>query len=431
MRQTHNMKKTLYAGLLATALLMLSFSAGAQITREKLEQDIDYARGVYHPYVILGDTKDTPAPKGYKPFYISHYGRHGSRYHTWEGNIADARKGLKVADSLGILTSQGKKLQEVIEQQVAYSDGMWGQLTEKGGREHEEIASRMYKRFRPVWTQKDRRQVNCLSSHIQRCMTSMAYSTHTLGRLAPGLDFDFLTGERYFKVICPVAPKEVHVILKEKRQAFLENELDYMPFYEKVFNSPKLAAAAFDPYRFCYSVYLAWDITESLDACRFDILDYMDIGEVLALSRAHHNHMLYENLRNDSFSEIRLPVISVLVKDFLDKADKALENGSNVAADLRYGHDTGLMPLLAYLGLDGYDLILQYDTASRVTDVTRLIPMASNLQIVFYKSSKSPAILVKFLVNECETHIPALQPVSGPYYSWEDVRKLLVEKIRR
>ena len=133
---------------------------------------------------------------------------------------------------------------------------------------------------------------------------------------------------------------------------------------------------------------------------------------------------------NDSFSDIRLPVISVLVKDFLDKADKALENGSNVAADLRYGHDTGLMPLLAYLGLEGYDLILQYDTASRVTDATRLIPMASNLQIVFYKSSKSPAILVKFLVNECETLIPALQPVSGPYYRWEDVRKLLVEKSR-
>ena len=28
----------------------------------------------------------TPAPKGYDPFYLSHYGRHGSRY-AWQRDL--------------------------------------------------------------------------------------------------------------------------------------------------------------------------------------------------------------------------------------------------------------------------------------------------------------------------------------------------------
>ena len=33
----------------------------------------------------LTDKALTPAPKGYEPFYMSHYGRHGSRWLIWEG----------------------------------------------------------------------------------------------------------------------------------------------------------------------------------------------------------------------------------------------------------------------------------------------------------------------------------------------------------
>ena len=37
------------------------------------------------PYEYLPGPQ-TPAPKGYKPFYISHYGRHGSRS-NWAGKM--------------------------------------------------------------------------------------------------------------------------------------------------------------------------------------------------------------------------------------------------------------------------------------------------------------------------------------------------------
>lgn len=35
---------------------------------------------MYYAYPSNEIKKQTPNPKGYKPFYISHFGRHGSRY---------------------------------------------------------------------------------------------------------------------------------------------------------------------------------------------------------------------------------------------------------------------------------------------------------------------------------------------------------------
>lgn len=60
---------------------MATFSLGAQAqtTIEEIAADINKAGGVYLVYPKV-EAKLTPAPKGYKPFYVSHYGRHGSRY---------------------------------------------------------------------------------------------------------------------------------------------------------------------------------------------------------------------------------------------------------------------------------------------------------------------------------------------------------------
>ena len=50
-------------------------------------------------------------------------------------------------------------------------------------------------------------------------------------------------------------------------------------------------------------------------------------------------------------------------------------------------------------------------------------PLAGNLQLVFYRSRKaSDPVLVKVLLNEKERRINGIEPVSGPYYRWEDVR---------
>jgi hypothetical protein len=52
--------------------------------------------------------------------------------------------------------------------------------------------------------------------------------------------------------------------------------------------------------------------------------------------------------------------------------------------------------------------------------IFRLIPMAANIQLVFFRKAGSEDILVKFLMNENETSVP-IATDCYPYYHWSDV----------
>ena len=68
-------------GLALLGLLVLGWTAGAQTSREELLSHMELTAGNYANYPVPTGHL-TPAPAGYEPFYISHYGRHGARYMT-------------------------------------------------------------------------------------------------------------------------------------------------------------------------------------------------------------------------------------------------------------------------------------------------------------------------------------------------------------
>ena len=77
------MKKTL-----PVILLLLSIVTGwAQNipALEQLKADPKKAYGNDYPY-LFETVQPTRSPRGYKPFYISHYARHGSRY-DWNSTL--------------------------------------------------------------------------------------------------------------------------------------------------------------------------------------------------------------------------------------------------------------------------------------------------------------------------------------------------------
>ena len=68
--------------LTVLAAVLLGAAASAQIKQDakaEVYANIDRSGGVYCPYPD-GQPLPAKAPKGYKPFYLSHIGRHGSRY---------------------------------------------------------------------------------------------------------------------------------------------------------------------------------------------------------------------------------------------------------------------------------------------------------------------------------------------------------------
>ena len=56
----------------------------AQTTADIIKQDPNKAACSFYVYDYKNASEVTPAPEGYKPFYISQFARHGARYCTSE-----------------------------------------------------------------------------------------------------------------------------------------------------------------------------------------------------------------------------------------------------------------------------------------------------------------------------------------------------------
>ena len=87
-------KLTMKMRLFAAFLLLGLWGATAQTAREQIAAMPERAGGIYHSYEYLPGPA-VPAPKGYVPFYISHYGRHGVelRHYLPDGRRLRAGRG--------------------------------------------------------------------------------------------------------------------------------------------------------------------------------------------------------------------------------------------------------------------------------------------------------------------------------------------------
>ena len=119
---------------------------------------------------------------------------------------------------------------------------------------------------------------------------------------------------------------------------------------------------------------------------------------------------------------------ATLLQDFLDKADIAIANGTP-AANLRYGHDTALYPLLCLMEVNdcGYAPKDIEDLADKWVNYD-IVHMGSNIQLIFFKD-KNGTILVRALLDEKEAKLPVecYKDAKGkeyPYFfEWNKVEK--------
>ena len=127
--------------------------------------------------------------------------------------------------------------------------------------------------------------------------------------------------------------------------------------------------------------------------------------------------------------EIRMPRSQELVDTLISQADAVIAGKVQKAADLCFGHDWPFLGLVCYLGLEGVSERYTVEEAAANWLPSYYCPFATNLQMIFYRSKKSDDILVKFLMNERETKLPALQAVNGIFYRWDDVKAWCAKRI--
>lgn len=160
----------------ASGLHGLCFAQGAE---DALRRDPLKAAGSFYVYDYEDVPALTPAPKGYEPFYISHFSRHGARYCTSEYDRL--YEWLTKASAEGLLSESGKEFfarYDKFYQKVRYCGG---NLTDVGKEQHRSIARHMFERFPEVFEGPTRIEaVSTESPRVIMSMWSFLYGLHAL-----------------------------------------------------------------------------------------------------------------------------------------------------------------------------------------------------------------------------------------------------------
>lgn len=436
--------------------LALCVSLNAQDVKTLFAENPDRAANNMHSYEFV-EIKDTPAPKGFKPFYIEHYGRHGSRYEQNSTFGNTAIRTLSHLDGMGLLTADGKALLAGIQAVQDEHVGMEGMLTPRGANEHRQIAARMAKRYPEVFKSKVRDEVNCVSSTSQRCIISMTNFTYSLKECFPAQNFTFSTGERYMSYINPslrvYAPgNEPPTPPAGARPQMPAGGFPPMggprveppyapapgvPGYDfsrfiipLVTDLNRAMAVIGNPEPFVKSAFSAASYCQLIDFLGIDLLGKYFTPDELEYLWASGNDSIYRMWAaslevGDNIRWAARP----LLKDFIDKADEAIKPGSHRSADLRFGHDTAILPLFALMGVDDLQgrRFKVEDAHKNGWYAFQQIPMGTNCQFIFYKDKKGE-VLAKILYNEAEISLPGLKSDIAPYYRWEDLRAFLMKQ---
>ena len=381
----------------------------------------------YDKFLELEPIADTPAPSGYMPFYISHYGRHGARSGSPGSkdlpSFIALEAALSAADQAKLLTPEGEALLGETRAVIEATADMEGRLTERGKREHKGIALRMARRFHEVFSQGG--NVYALGSEYPRCLVSMGAFTGELSRREPQLDIVLNSGPEFQKIIHNTSTTPV----RNRRLAMIDSLLKTVKvptaeLMERLFKDPSVASTYVpDPIEFSRWIFRTGRIAAGFDI-EENIFRHLPF-ETLYTWVDFYNSTIYLGHGNSfEFGDDRMAQTRLLVNDIVNRTDECIENGTRVA-DLRFGHDFTLLALCARMGMKGVGDRYDFEGGRRHFFCSPIIPFAANLQLVFYRKEGAP-VLVKCLLNEREMTLTGMEPVAGPYYRWEDLRAALV-----
>ena len=361
-------------------LLLFVWTVQAQTAREEIRANRYLSANNYYAYPTP-TAKQTAAPKGYEPFYISTYMRHGSRYLIDPNDYRFPKQTLLTADSLNKLTTTGKNTLDIVLRMADMAEGRLGELTSVGARQHRGIAKRMYTNFPQIFA--DGTEVDARSTVVIRCILSMTSECLQLQAMNPNLCIKNDASYHDMYYMNPPA-KDLSKIASS----------DKVKKVQKDFEATHVRPQRLMKTLFTDEAYVKANVDEARLMRRlFDLACNM---------QSHDTDMQLYSLFTDE--------------------------GKNQAT-LRFGHESCLLPLVALLELNHYGE--SYPDVEKLSEQWRaydIFPMASNVQFVFFHKKGSNDVLVKVLLNEKETKLPVKTDVA-PYYHWKDVESYYREKL--
>ena len=334
----------------------------------------------------------TPAPKGYEPYYMSHYGRHGSRWLIWEGEYTLPINTLKDARMAGKLTPA--------------------------------------QNFPEIFKHKDVK-IDARSTTVFRCILSMIAECEELAAANP--------------------TAQIHNDVSESLQYYLNQPWDGIvkqmgkgtgdqeeKIYKQKYTHPeRLIKVLFNDEAWVRDNVAAGDFMRRL----FDVAANMQSHDTdIELLSLFNDEEIYDQwrIRNIGWyldygpSPVSGQKMPFSQRNLLKNIIETIDTITQTQATLRFGHEVCVMPLACLLELDNCGMAVEnLDELDKYWRNYRIFPMGCNIQLVFYRPKKGQGdILVKALLNEREAYMPA-QTDNWPYYKWQDLRQYYLDKLAK
>lgn len=421
------MKKTTLFLLLALAFCA---AANAQITDQKryddelarIRKDMSLSYGCNDCVDVSNIPAYDKAPKGYEPFYIWHYSRHGSRYAWNKETYRWLARVFREQGEAANLTAHGEAMAAKIIPFAENALPYYGELTRKGWAQHNANAHFLYSRF-PKFFKADPRIESCSSGGYRSIMSEASFFLG-LKECNPKLDIYEQLSSRLFKYAVPADG-----LTREQRTAkpnkidwsctedeFWSRHFDRTGYLSKLFKDPfKAAPTEADQRNLISELWTLYIGTESLD---YEVdLDGLFTQEELEAQCMIDRFQSYAWGYDDIYS------YSPAVKAIVENVEE-FKNVKRPQMRAAFGHDYVLLRL--------YQLIkpgIFAEKPATPEDTFYLfpldeIPMGCFIDLVFYRSKKNGEILVQCLMNGKQTTLPYAEVAKG-FYSYSEFREFV------
>ncbi|WP_233375233.1 histidine-type phosphatase [Roseateles cellulosilyticus] len=404
----------------------LALSAVSALSLASLGAQAGQNLGSKTPYAPRQDVaRYEVAPAGYAPVAVELVARHGSRGLTKPGSDEAALGLWQQAEGAEALTPLGRRfgadLKRFIDAQRLLG---YGNLSQLGIEEHEQLARRMVARMPTLFAVGP--EVQVLSSGVDRAVDSSRSFAAELQRAAPRARVPADWGSDRFLLYFHKLDAQRDVADSPERRATLQRSQDYQAWLrgpvlaeqqQRIDADPRLPEAAHAVLTALYTEGFVAGVAEPLAAAR----DVMDVRGAAAGLRRELGGELPDYV---PASAAAVFIAADDAEDFYRKGPGLLEAGPVTyaiatqllddmldrlatadGAVLRFAHAEIISPLVSALGIAGVHqpqpLSQPYDYGNNPWRSETVIPMAANVQWEVWQANGGER-LVRMLFNEAE-----------------------------
>ena len=393
---------------------------------------------------------EAPAmPKGYEPFYMTAYLRHGSRFESDPAYATQTYEYFQKADELGILTPLGKRVKEFMEWNYNHHINRVGDLTDMGFNQHKSIAKRYYKRFSLLF--KGDAVMESVSSTSLRATMSMVGFNEGLKEENPRLNNHMMSSEVTGPEMRPQKPDHNPAYPAEESKAyknFLGKEVyskliewggrqDLSHAQNALFTNPELFFAQFDykkPFKIMTDIYKRLAFAQNFGKNDRSLIDEVFTADERYIIYKHENCCWYYRCASAAHPILANNMVQsrVLVDYIVNRAEEVIKGEKESNAHLCFGHDLNIIPLMNIFGLENMPLVFGEgkETIDYIAENWRgykVTPKAANVFFIFYRN-KAGKVLVRPQINERDVEMP-IESEMPYFYEWDKVKELAYARL--